>query len=236
MILAAGLGLRMRPLTETTPKPLIPVAGRPLIAYARDTLYEAGIGHTVVNAHYLADQVAAYFAAAPDVRVVRETALLETGGGIAHALAHLGGGPFFALNSDTICLSGREPALRRMAAAWDGQRMDLLLLLHPVARAIGYDGQGDFVRDAATGRFRRRRDDEAGDLVFTGVQLLHPRLFAGCPEGPFSMNDLYNARAGKGGWFERIGYLVHDGDWLHVGDAAGLAAAEAFLARRAVPA
>lgn len=238
MILAAGLGTRMRPLTEKTPKPLISVAGRPLIEYAFDTLKEAEIGGAVVNAWYLAEQVEDYAARQRDdisVEVIRESERLETGGGIANALPTFAHQPFFSLNSDTICISQHQPALQRMANAWNEDEMDVLMLLHPTKRALGYQGQGDFVLNADNSLFRRRKNNEVGDVVFTGVQLLHPRLFTECPQGAFSMNLLYDRCCDDAGWFSRIGFVIHDGDWLHVGDMDGLKQAEAYFAEAKTP-
>ena len=222
MVLAAGLGKRMRPLSSHRPKPLVDVNGRALIDYALDLLREAGLARGVINTHYLAEQMRDYIARIDDLQLEEspEEALLETGGGLANALPLLGDAPFFALNSDTICLSGASgPVLQRMHEAWDAAQMDILMLLMPRERAIGYDGAGDFVLSDDQKRFRRRREGESGALVFTGVQLLHPRIFENAPVGPFSMNVIYNRyQSDADGWFSRIGFIVHDGDWLHVGD------------------
>ncbi|NBX02810.1 MAG: nucleotidyltransferase family protein [Alphaproteobacteria bacterium] len=227
MVLAAGLGTRMRPLTDVMPKPLVPVAGKPLIDRTLDFLAGAGVTDAVVNSFYKAEMLEAYLAkrtAAPRITISREEELLETGGGIKKALPLLGGKPFFIANSDVICIDGKTPALHRLQAAWDDARMDVLLLLHPVASAVGYDGKGDFfLREDGTPR--RRTADETAPYVFTGVQILHPRLFADSPDGAFSLNVLFN-RALEA---RRIATLVHDGKWLHVGDPAGVAAAEAEL-------
>lgn len=235
MILAAGLGKRMRPLTEHMPKPLIPVAGKPLIDYALDQVQQAGISHIVVNSSYKADMLEAHLAARhdPQLRISREEPEpLETGGGIARALPLLGAQPFISLNSDTICVDGsRQSAVARMLQAWDESRMDVLMLLHPTAKAIGFGGPGDF-EHGDDGRIRRRTGDTA-PYVFTGVQILHPRLFEQCPQGAFSMNVLYDRLCDNDGWFSRIGTLIHDGDWLHVGDPDGLAQATAFFQRAA---
>lgn len=236
MVLAAGLGTRMRPLTLTTPKPLVPVAGRPLIEYAFDLLREVGMSEAVVNCHYLADQIERYTGEVQDmtVRSLYEEALLETGGGISHALPMLGDAPFFALNSDTICLSAAgKPVLAQMFEAWQAQQPDLLLLLMPRARAIGYDGAGDFVLDDAGERFRRRCESDGSReaFVFTGAQLLQSSLFEGCPKGAFSMNAIYNRyQTDPEGWFERIAFVLHEGDWLHVGDPEALEQASRYLA------
>ncbi len=231
MILAAGRGKRLRPLTDQIPKPLVPVAGRTLLDRALDQLQRHGLAEVVVNVCYKAELIMAHVSnrRQPAVHVIREERALETGGGITNALPLLGEDAFFVLNSDTICLDSTDqpPALARLQATWQPESMDGLLLLHPVDRAVGYDGQGDFVIEQ--GRMRRRRAGELAPYVFTGIQLLHPRLFAACPDGPFSMNVLYDRLLAEEGYFNRLGYLIHAGDWLHVGDPQGLAQAEAIL-------
>lgn len=224
MVMAAGKGVRMRPLTDHKPKPLIEVAGKPLIDHSLDWLAAAGVREAVINTHYLAAMLRDHVAKrrVPKITLSHEEAALETGGGINHALPLLGEAPFFAVNSDVICLDGKTPALRRLAAGWDDARMDALLLLHKVARAVGYDGPGDFFLEAD---LRRRGDAPAAPLVFTGVQLIHPRLFVAAPEGAFSLNLLYDRALADG----RLAALVHDGDWLHVGDPEGLKAAGEFF-------
>jgi MurNAc alpha-1-phosphate uridylyltransferase len=156
-----------------------------------------------------------------------EDVLLETGGGVAHALPLLGAQPFFVCNADIIWLDGARPALIRLAEAWDTARMDALLLLEPVGPAFGYEGPGDFFR-ADDGRLQRRGDASTAPFVFTGVQILHPRLFADAPDGEFSLNILYDrAQATR-----RLFGLVHDGDWLHIGTPETLTAAESWFAAR----
>lgn len=238
MILAAGIGSRMRPLTLHTPKPLVQVAGKPLIGYALDLLREAGIHSAIINAHYLAEQIEAFAPSVTDMQLqlVREPQLLETGGGIANAISLLGDDVFVALNSDTICLSAPNlPVLSHMQQHW-AARHDALLLIMPRSQAIGYDGGGDFVLDASGQRFRRRSIGDTGEAyVFTGVQLLHPRMFRDCPLGAFSMNILYNRyNSDVDGWFDNIGFIIHQGDWLHVGDPEALELANAFMQGRQV--
>lgn len=227
MVLAAGLGLRMRPITETRPKPLVTVAGRTLLDRALDALAAAGVTDAVVNVHYLAQMIEDHLVArtAPriDISDERET-LLETGGGVTKALPLLGAGPFYVVNADIAWRDGPQPALSRLGAMWDPADMDALLLLHPVGAATGYDGAGDYAADAA-GRLARRRDAPCAPHVFTGVQILHPRLFDGAPEGPFSLTRLYDAAESAG----RLFGLVHDGEWYHIGTPAGLEEAEARL-------
>lgn len=231
IILAAGLGLRMRPLTDRLPKPLVPVAGRPLVDYSLDFVAAAGIADVVINASYRADQLEAHvrICTHPRVHVSREETPLETGGGIRQALPWLGSMPFVSINSDVICLNTGGHALHRLREAWDDACMDALLLLHPVERALGYDGPGDFFL-APDGALRRRGDRPRAPYVFAGIQLLHPRFFVGCPEsGPFSLNLLYNRGVQPDGTLHRVRGLLHTGDWLHVGDLAGLERAEAYF-------
>lgn len=227
MVLAAGRGVRLRPLTDRLPKPLVPVGGIAMLDRALDALASAGVSQAVVNVHHLASQIEARLATRmqPAIRVSREDELLETGGGIAKAIAHFGAEPFFAVNADIVWLDGETPALARLAEAWDGGRMDALLLVQPVARAVGYDGSGDFAL-TGEGRLKRRGSAPSAPFVFAGVQILHPRLFDGAPAGAFSLNVLYD-RAHDAG---RLFGLAHNGGWLHVGTMDGLAAAERALA------
>jgi MurNAc alpha-1-phosphate uridylyltransferase len=227
MVLAAGLGLRMRPLTKHTPKPLIPVAGRSMLDRVFDRLDEAGVPNRVVNTHWLADQIAQHLANHPGVIRSHEDVLLGTGGGVAHALPLLGAQPFFVCNADIIWLKGAPPALNRLAEVWDSARMDALLLLEPVGRAFGYEGPGDFFC-ADDGRLQRRGAAPTAPFVFTGVQILHPRLFADAPAGEFSLNILYDrAQASR-----RLFGLIHEGDWLHIGTPENLRAAKSWFAAR----
>jgi N-acetyl-alpha-D-muramate 1-phosphate uridylyltransferase len=229
MVLAAGLGTRMRPLTDTIPKPMVPVAGRTLIDRVLDWM-QASAQEVVINTHYMADMLEHHLAtrATPRITFSREEPLLETGGGIRKALTFLGEAPFFSANSDTLCIDGAEPALRRLARHWDDQSMDALLLLHKVEKAVGYDGPGDFFA-GHDGILRRRLAAPSAPYVFTGVQLIHPRLFRDSPDGPFSLNLLYNRGMRDDGTLQRVRAIMHDGDWLHVGDPAGLKQAEAWL-------
>ncbi|MEP7173619.1 MAG: nucleotidyltransferase family protein [Aestuariivirga sp.] len=224
MILAAGFGLRMRPLTNDRPKPLIEVAGKPLIDYGFDRLRESGVQKVVVNGHYKAEQILqwSWQQAAPEVLFSDEqTEILDTGGGIAKALPLLGPQPFFVINSDSFWTDGRVPALSRLRAAWDDTTMDCLLLLCHVDRTIGYDGRGDF-RLERDGRLTRQQG--SGALAYIGAYLVHPRLFAGVAVEKFSMNVLWDKAISEG----RMHGMAHSGKWFHVGtpDAIGLAEAE----------
>lgn len=229
MVLAAGLGLRMRPLTLTRPKPLIALAGRTLLDRALDALADAEVELAVVNTHYLGDMIAKHLGdrTRPRVRLSPEVSLLETGGGVVNALPLLGDAPFFVVNADIAWSDGPKPALARLAAAWH-DAMDALLLVQPVGSATGYDGTGDFDIGplSALGCSRlRRRSAARAPYVFTGVQLLHPRLFQDAPGGKFSLNILYDRAASAG----RLFGVVHDGAWYHVGTPSALAEAEALI-------
>jgi MurNAc alpha-1-phosphate uridylyltransferase len=228
MVLAAGLGKRMRPITTTTPKPLVEVGGRALIDYALDRLMQAGIKRAVVNVHYLADLVEAHVSrrAAPAIVISDERErLLETGGGLKKALPLLGDAPFLTLNSDSLWIEGPRPNLPRLLDAWDPERMDVLLLLAPIATSLGYDGAGDFSMDTQ-GRLRRRRDREVTPFVYAGVSVMKPELLADTPDGAFSANLLYDRALVD----NRLYGLRLDGQWLHVGDPSALQAAEERLA------
>ena len=229
IILSAGLGTRMRPLTNTMPKPLIPVRGVPLIDWCLNWLGEAQITDVVINTSYLAQQLEDYLQArsTPRIRFSREEpAPLETGGGIANALPMLGDEPFLAMNSDAIFPAQTPHPIHQLKDAWSGD-LDFLMLLVPKANAIGWEGKGDFVMDEK-GRIRRPREGEDAPYIFTGVEMIHPRVFVGCPEGAFSLSKLWNARMGEDGFFTRIRAIAHTGAWLNVGDLAGLAEAEAY--------
>ncbi len=227
MVLAAGLGLRMRPITLTTPKPLVRIAGRTLLDRILDHLRAAGVERVVVNVHFLPEAIEAHLAARHDLNILisRESALLETGGGVRAALPRLGEEAIFVINGDVLWRDGAEPTLGALARAWDERAMDALLLLHPTATAVGWAGPGDF-RLAADGRLIRRGDDATAPYLFAGLQILHPRLFAGAPDGAFSLNVLYDRAIAAGRGFG----VGHRGGWCHVGTPADIAPAERFLA------
>ena len=228
MVLAAGLGTRLRPITDTVPKPMVKVAGRPLIDYVLDRLAAAGVEEVVVNTHHLAEVLRSHLArrSSPRLQFSHEDPILETGGGIKKALPLLGRDPFFAVNGKIVWLNGKTDALVRLTQAWNDDAMDALLLLQPTVSAVGYDGPGDFLVDQE-GRVRRRRDWEVAPFLFSGIQLLHPRIFADSPDGAFSMNVLYDRLIEAG----RLFALRHDGEWLHVSTQQHLADVEAYLAR-----
>lgn len=228
MVLAAGLGVRMRPLTLSRPKPLIEVAGRSMLERVLDHLDRVDVAKRVVNIHWLGEMIVRALEGRPGVVISDERgALLETGGGVAKALPHLGAGPFYVANADIVWEDGAVPALARLASSWDGAAMDALLLMQPVATAFGYRGAGDFHLDDH-GRLTRRGEGETSPLLFAGVQILHPRLFDGAPAGAFSLNRLYDRAAAAG----RLHGIVHDGAWYHVGTPDALAGAEDLMAKR----
>ncbi len=208
MVLAAGKGLRMRPITDKTPKPMIPINGRPLIDHVLERLVDAGIIETVVNTHHLAIQIERYLAGRDRPKVIfsNEEVLLETGGGVKNALLQLGEKPFFAVNSDAFWLNGPTDALQRLAEIWDDDKMDGLLLLHSTVDAYGYTGMGDFNCDAS-GQLTRRPEMEVAPWLFTGIQILKPESMAGTPDGPFSLNLVYDRLLEE----ERLYGVVHDG-------------------------
>jgi MurNAc alpha-1-phosphate uridylyltransferase len=227
MVLAAGLGMRMRPLSEAVPKPLVPVAGKPLIDHVLDRLAAAGVHHAVVNVHHLADQLVAHLAARSKPRIAisdERDRLLDSGGGVLKALPLLGPDPFLIHNCDSIWTEGATSNLARLAVAWDGNAMDCLLLLAPAGTSLGYQGRGDFALDAS-GRLRRPAAQESVPYVFAGVSVAHPRLFEAAPEGPFSLNLPWNQAIARGRAFG----IILDGRWMHVGDPAAVAAAEGWI-------
>ena len=228
MVLAAGLGQRMRPLTDRMPKPLVSVAGRPLLDHVLDKLSDAGVVEAVVNVHYLPDQIIEHVAGRRRPRVVvsnERDEVLGTGGGVVKALPLLGDTPFFHLNADTLWMDGVRPNLARLAEAFDPSRMDILLLMAPTAGSIGYDGNGDYAM-LPDGALRKRREHQVVPFVYAGVAIISPAIFSGAPSGEFSLTKMFDAANEQ----ERLFGLRLDGMWMHVGtpDAVG-AAEEAFL-------
>jgi|FEC22Drversion2_1045045.scaffolds.fasta_scaffold00009_130 MurNAc alpha-1-phosphate uridylyltransferase len=227
MVLAAGLGTRMRPITERLPKPLVPVAGRPLIDQVLDRLAAAGVREAVVNVHHLADQIEAHLSGrqVPRIRISDERdGLLDTGGGIVRALPMLGPGPFYLANTDSLWIEGARPLLGRLAEAWQDDRMDGLLVLAPTVTASGYGGTGDFLLDTA-GRLTRRPERTTAPFAYTGVAILSPRLFDDAPNGRFSLNLLFDRAIATG----RLHGLRLDGLWMHVGTPSAIAEAETMI-------
>jgi N-acetyl-alpha-D-muramate 1-phosphate uridylyltransferase len=230
MVLAAGLGKRMRPLTATRPKPLVEVAGKPLIDHCFDRLRAAGVRKAVVNVHYLADALEAHLSnrvTGLDIAVSDERErLLETGGGLVRALPLIDADPFLVVNSDNLWVDGPVDSLRLLAANWDDERMDALLLLVPLARAHCHKGQGDF-HMSASGALKRRKPGSVAPFVYTGIQIVSKRLFRGeLPEGAFSTNILWDRAMAEG----RLHGVVHEGLWFDVGAPANIARTEEILA------
>ena len=227
MVLAAGLGVRMRPLTDTMPKPLVRVAGKALIDHVLDKLAAAGVKTAVVNVHYLAEQIEKHLAKRKKPRIAisdERSLLLDTGGGVVKALPLLGDAPFFHVNSDTLWVDGSAPNLARLAQAFDAKTMDALLLLAPAKGSIGYAGSGDFSLHA-DGRLVARVAGTQAPLVYAGAAVLSPALFARAPDGAFSLTVLFERAAAKG----RLHGLKIDGRWMHVGSPDAIALAEAAL-------
>lgn len=224
MVLAAGMGTRMRPLTDSRPKPLVEVCGKPLVDHVLDRMADAGVLTAVVNVHHHADMLEAHLKGrtGPDIVVSDEREhLLDSGGGIRKALPALGSEPFFVMNADTIWIEGMRPNLPALAQAFDPERMDVLLLLAPTAASMGYDGRGDFLMDEA-GRLSRRPERDVSPFVYAGAGVLHPRLFDKAPEGAFSLNRLFDKAAGE----KRLFGLRLEGLWMHVGTPQAIAEAE----------
>jgi MurNAc alpha-1-phosphate uridylyltransferase len=231
VILSAGLGTRMRPLTATTPKPMLPLGGRPILAHTLERLQEAGVKRIIVNAHYLAEQIEAFLRPYPNVTVTREGELQDTGGAITamRAKGLLPETPFYILNGDTYWVDGPTPTLPRLEQAFDPARTDVVLLLARSAGAVAETGMGDFLwpRDAG---LRRRGERDVAPYLYAGVQLVSPALFAASPSEPFSMNLLWD-RALEAG---RLSAIVHDGVWFHLSTPEDLARAQAALDMREV--
>jgi MurNAc alpha-1-phosphate uridylyltransferase len=234
MLLAAGLGTRMRPLTLTRPKPLVEVAGKALIDWTLDSLGEIGVTRAVVNVHYLPALMRHHLAdrtAIPHIVISDETdVLLDTGGGVVKALPLLDGAPFFACNCDAIVIDrpGATSAFQRVADVWDDAHHDVVMLVHPTTTAHGFDGPGDFFV-AADGTMSRRGGAASAPHVYAGVTLMHPRVLAGEPATPFSMNRIWDRAIAAG----RMIGVVHDGDWYHVGTPEAVPATTALLHRSA---
>jgi N-acetyl-alpha-D-muramate 1-phosphate uridylyltransferase len=232
MVLAAGLGKRMRPITETIPKPLVRIGGRAMLDHALDRLCAAGIETAVVNVHYLPDQIEQHLQGRRRPRIVisdERDELLETGGGIVKALPLLGRRDFLVLNSDSLWIEGPQSNVGRMMAYWDPAIMDILLLLASATTSFGYDGLGDFAMDGE-GRLRRRREREVTPFVYAGVAIMKPELFRAAPAGAFSLNRLFDRAMETG----QLHGLRLDGQWLHVGTPESLKGAEGRIAASAL--
>lgn len=225
MVLCAGLGTRMRPLTLTRPKPLVEVAGKTLMEYALEQLEDNQVKNIVVNVHYLADQIESWLKDSDRTNIAisdERQELLETGGGVVKAKKQLGDSAFFVLNSDAFWIDRKDTStLANMRAAFDDDKMDFLLLLSSHEQSVGYDGKGDFFI-ADDGRVKRRGQAATAPYVFAGCYMIHPRVLEDCPSGPFSMNLLWNRALERG----RVFGLLHDGLWLHVGTPEAIGQAE----------
>jgi N-acetyl-alpha-D-muramate 1-phosphate uridylyltransferase len=230
MILAAGLGTRMRPITDTLPKPLVKVAGKALIDYIFDYCREGGVDEAVVNVHYLADQMEAHAKAVTNPRVTisdERAMLLDSGGGVKKALPHLGNAPFFLLNADAIWIDREGPSLARLRRHWNPETMDILLLLADGPSATGWGRNGDFAMDGE-GRLRRRQKTEDSPHVYAGAGIWKPELFTGRPD-IFSLNVIFDEAAARG----RLHGLVLDGVWMHVGTPEAIPEAEEAMRKAA---
>lgn len=231
MVLAAGLGVRMRPLTEKMPKPLVPVAGKPLLDHVLDRLAEAGVTQAVVNVHYLPDQIIQHVASREQPRVIisdERDAVLGTGGGVVKAIPLLGDAPFYHLNADTMWIDGVQPNLSRLADAFDPSRMDILLLMAPTANSIGYSGSGDYAMNA-DGSLRKRKEHQVVPFVYAGVAIMSPAIFATAPRGEFSLTRIFDNANEQ----DRLFGLRLDGLWMHVGTPEAVQTAEQALLQSA---
>ena len=232
MVLAAGLGTRMQPLTDTLPKPLVKVAGQALLDHVLDRLANAGVETAVVNVHHMADQIENHLKgrARPRIEISDERGeLLDTGGGVVKALKRLGPEPFLHMNSDTLWIEGVTPNLPRLAAGFDPARMDILLLLASTTASIGYEGRGDFVM-APDGRLARRAERQVAPFVYAGAAMLSPAQFADAPKGKFSLNTMFDRAIEAGRLYgQRL-----EGTWMHVGTPAAIKAAEAAISESVV--
>ncbi|MEQ1951538.1 nucleotidyltransferase family protein [Mesorhizobium sp. CN2-181] len=228
MVLAAGLGMRMRPITDNLPKPLVKIAGKTLLDWGLDSLAEAGVETAVVNVHYLPDQIVAHVASRKEPKVLisdERDGLLDSAGGIVKALKALGTEPFFILNADTFWIDRGEPNLTRLADAWDHDRMDILIMLSDLASATGHSGGVDFLRDA-DGRLKRAAGAAEG-FIYAGAAIVHPRLFAGKPVEKSSLNRYFDEAISAG----RLFGLPLEGSWITVGTPDAIAPAEAAVAK-----
>jgi N-acetyl-alpha-D-muramate 1-phosphate uridylyltransferase len=227
MVLAAGLGTRMRPITDTIPKPLVKVAGKALIDYILDACRGAGVRRAVVNVHYLADLMEAHLAgiASPEIVISDErTGILDSGGGVLKAMPHLGTDPFFILNADAVWIDGPKSNLRRLAGAWDPETMDVLLLCAASSTAVGWGNRGDFALDP-WGNIRRAAPGEVTPFIYAGAGIWKPELFAGRPP-VFSLNRIFDECIARG----RLKGIRLDGIWMHVGTPDAIPEAERVVA------
>ena len=231
MVLAAGLGNRMRPITDKMPKPLVKVFGKTLLDYGLDALHRAGVKKAVVNVHYLAEQIVDHLSErdAPAIAISDERdELLDSGGGVKKALPELGGVPFFLLNADSFWLEGAQPNLDLLGQVWDDSKMDMLLLLSGMTNAIGYHGNGDFNMDP-DGLLSRRMERKIAPFAYAGAAIIHPRVLDETPDGPFSLNLAFDRAIEN----QRLYGMRMQGLWLHVGTPDAIGEAENAIARSA---
>jgi len=224
MVLAAGLGLRMRPITEKIPKPLVQVAGKSLLDHVLDKLAVAGVEKAIVNVHYLPDQIIKHVAGRKGPNIVisdERNEILGTGGGVVKALPLLGDAPFFHMNADTVWIDGVRSNLSRLAEAFNPSRMDMLMLMAPTATSIGYDGRGDY-NMSADGTLHKRKEKQIAPFVYAGAAIISPKLFAGAPHGEFGLPKLFDAAEEAG----RLFGLRLEGTWMHVGTPEAIVEAE----------
>lgn len=231
MVLAAGLGKRMRPLTENKPKPLIKVQGKTLLDHGLDALAQAGVEEVVINVHYHADQIEEHVALRKNLKITisdERVELLDSGGGIVKALPKLGKSPFYLINADSFWIEGFQPNLTRMAKQWNADSMDIMLLLSGMANAIGFNSKGDFDMDA-DGRLTRRGEGLVTPFGYAGAAIINPTIFKTAPKGPFSINQQFDEAIEK----ERLFGMRLEGLWLHVGTPEAICEAEEAIAMSA---
>lgn len=228
MVLAAGLGKRMRPITDTIPKPLVAIAGKTLLDWGLDSLQQIGVEKAVINVHYLPDQIVRHVAARREPRIVisdESERLLDSAGGIVKALPELGGRPFYILNADTFWLDAGKPNLERLALAWDSSAMDILLMLAELPSTTGHSGGTDFLI-APDGRLSRAMGDPDG-VIYAGAAIANPDLFADASAEPHSLNAYFDRAIAAG----RLFGMVMQGHWITVGTPDAMAPAEAAVRR-----
>lgn len=231
MVLAAGLGTRMRPITDKIPKPLVEVYGKTLLDHGLDALVRAGVKEAVINVHYHADQIEAHVKNRKDLKIIisdEREELLDSGGGIANALPLLGDNPFYLINADSFWIEGYRPNLNRMSEVWEPHDMDMMLLLAGMANAVGFGSKGDFSMDPS-GRLERRGEKKIAPFAYAGAAIINPAVFKNAPKGAFSLNKQFNETLE----LERLFGLRLEGLWLHVGTPDAIREAEDAIARSA---
>ena len=231
MVLAAGLGKRMRPITDKIPKPLVKVYGKTLLDHGLDALVKANVEEVIINVHYHADQIENHLTKRKDLKIIisdERKELLDSGGGIANALPHLGQDPFYLINADSFWVEGYCPNLNRMAEFWNRDEMDIMLLLASMANAVGFGSKGDFSMDA-DGRLMRRGEKKIAPFAYAGAAIINPAIFDDAPSGAFTLNKQFDAALEQ----ERLFGLRLEGLWLHVGTPDSIHEAEDAIAKSA---